>query len=293
MHLYCTGEGSPTLVLEAGGGDDALKWGKVQPELSKTTRVCSYDRAGEGWSEPQPGPRDADQIAAQLQALLQQGGVTGPVVLMGHSLGGMYIRDYASHYPENVVGLIFIDSSTPLQQDHGSAELRRELGDTPNYQWYIWYVGEAVGLPRVVGLCSKIDAGFEEHTAPMYAEGRCDVLVGEIRKEIKDMRRSGEETIHTGPYGDLPILIFSQDVQKHLSAPVPSPLNLELVAVWDQMQEDLKKLSTHSRRIIAQGSSHEIPLEKPDLLNKEVPVFIRQIRNEAPQPTDYGSTKTE
>ncbi len=70
MHLWCTGEGSPTIVLESGAGDDSLVWGKVKPELSKTTRVCSYDRAGTGWSEPQPGPRDSDHIVEQLHGLL-------------------------------------------------------------------------------------------------------------------------------------------------------------------------------------------------------------------------------
>jgi pimeloyl-ACP methyl ester carboxylesterase len=87
--------------------DSALGWGTVQPELSKTTKVCSYDRTGYGWSEPQPGPRDANQITTQLYALLQQAGVTGPIILMGHSMGGLYIRDYASHDPENLGGADF------------------------------------------------------------------------------------------------------------------------------------------------------------------------------------------
>lgn len=79
MHLYCTGEGSPTLVLEAGGGNDSLTWTKVQPELSKITHVCSYDRAGFGWSTPQPPPRDANTIAGELHALLRQAGIQGPL----------------------------------------------------------------------------------------------------------------------------------------------------------------------------------------------------------------------
>ena len=93
MHLNCTGEGSPTIVLEAGGGADSLAWSKVQPELSKTTRVCSYDRAGMGWSTPAPGPRDADAIVSELHALLQQAGVDGPNRLNGTLHGGyVYTR---------------------------------------------------------------------------------------------------------------------------------------------------------------------------------------------------------
>lgn len=293
MHLYCTGEGAPTLVLEAGLGDSALGWGKVQRELSKTTRVCSYDRAGMGWSEPRPGPRDADQIAIQLHALLQEAGVTGPIVLMGFSAAGLYIRDYASHYPQNLVGLIFVDGSTPLQWEHGSPELRRELDIIPTYEYYILSAAWVLGVPRLMGLCSKVEAGFEERAGRMEAEGNCDRLVGEIWREFKGARQSGDETIHTGPYADLPILIFSQDPQKYPGSGTPSRLDVEGSVVWNQMQEDLKKLSTHSRRIIARGSGHVIPFERADLLNKEVPVFVRQIRNEAPQPTDYGSTKTE
>src|SRR6202035_355838 len=92
-----------------------LIWGGVQPVLAKTTRVCSYDRAGFGWSDALPPPRDADHIAAELHGLLAAAKVDGPIVLMGHSIAGMYIRDYATRYPADVVGLIFIDGSTPLQ----------------------------------------------------------------------------------------------------------------------------------------------------------------------------------
>jgi hypothetical protein len=83
MHLYCTGQGSPTIVLDAGLGDDSTVWAKVQPELSKVTRVCSYDRAGFGWSQPRPGVQDANAISAQLHQLVAVAGVQCPFLLMG------------------------------------------------------------------------------------------------------------------------------------------------------------------------------------------------------------------
>jgi pimeloyl-ACP methyl ester carboxylesterase len=88
MHLYCTGEGTPTIVLEAGLGNDSLIWVKVQPPLSTTTRVCSYDRIGVGWTEAQEGGRDSNDVADRLHALLSEAGVRGPLVLVGHSIGG-------------------------------------------------------------------------------------------------------------------------------------------------------------------------------------------------------------
>jgi pimeloyl-ACP methyl ester carboxylesterase len=94
-------------VLEAGGGNDGLNWGGVQPVLAHTTQVCSYDRAGFGGSDTLPPPRDADHVTGELHALLHAAGINFPIVLMGHSVGGLFIRDYASHYPNEGAGLIF------------------------------------------------------------------------------------------------------------------------------------------------------------------------------------------
>ncbi len=291
MHLYCTGEGSPTLILDAGMGNDSLAWAKVQPELSKTTRVCSYDRAGMGWSTPGPDPRDADTIAGELHALLQQAGVSGPIVLMGHSMGGIFIRAYAAHYPQDVAGLIFIEGASPFQEDHESAELRAQtLPSTSQYYSYVALI--ALGIPRLTGDCSADDR-FDGQFARMKGQLDCGMLLSEVWREYTADRRSGEETIHTGPYGDLPVLIFSRDPQLDRKAPNLSPkLALEMSVDWDRDQEALKRLSTRSRRIIAKGSGHHLPIDRADLINREVPIFIQQIRNNE-RRTDYGSTTTE
>jgi pimeloyl-ACP methyl ester carboxylesterase len=287
MHLYCTGEGSPTLVLDAGLGNDSLIWANVQPTLSKTTRVCSYDRAGFGWSDLQPGPRDAHRITDQLHALLTQAGIKGPIVLMGHSIAGLYIRDYAARYPQNLSGLVFVDGSTPLQEDRFPAAtklglLKAEL-ELLQTKWL--YV---LGIPRVTGDCN-IGAGFEISAGKMLSEDQCRAaLFIALEREDENFRQSGKETIHTGPFGDLPILIFSQDNHPSGSEP-PSKVD----DIWDQMQEELKSLSTRSRRIIAKGSGHYIQIDRSDLLNSEVADLIRQIRGEALPSIDYGTTKTE
>ncbi len=131
MHIYCMGNGSPTIVLEAGGGNDSVIWRGVQPALSKTTRVCAYDRAGSGWSDALSSPRDADRIADELHQLLPLAGITGPIVLMGHSIGGIFIRDYTTRYPAGVAGLIFVDSSTPFQNRNPALQ-SPEAGDRPH-----------------------------------------------------------------------------------------------------------------------------------------------------------------
>jgi pimeloyl-ACP methyl ester carboxylesterase len=287
MRIECSGSGSPVIVLDAGLGDDGLIWGRVQPALANTTRVCSYDRAGFGWSDALPPPRDADHIATELHGLLAEAHVTGPVVLMGHSIAGIYLRDYASRYPENVVGLIFVDGSTPLQNRHPAFKAHPNPGPPSRLKVLLKKAAFAAGIPRLLGECSRRLPGFDPHAAKLQAEDQCHDRSAAVAAELQSFDRSGEETVHTGPYGALPILIFSQDPAR--TAKVQT---MDVVMAWNQMQEDLKQLSTRSRRIIAKGSSHYIQGDRPDLIEREVPKFIEQIRGTTAQPTDYGSTQT-
>src|SRR5690606_34429958 len=115
LHVDCQGEGDPTVVLEAGMSGWSTDWVLVQPEVAKTTRVCAYDRAGYGWSETGPRPRDSEQVATELHALLSEAGVTGDLILVGHSLGGLYTQYYARRYPEQVAGIVLVDAVHPEQ----------------------------------------------------------------------------------------------------------------------------------------------------------------------------------
>jgi pimeloyl-ACP methyl ester carboxylesterase len=288
MHIICTGSGSPTIVLEAGLGNDALTWGGVQPVLSSTTRVCSYDRAGFGWSDALPAPRDADHIAAELHELLLQAKVAGPTVLMGHSIAGIYMRDYATRYPADIVGIVFEDVTTPLQDEN--PVMKAGSGKVPP-RWAFELLAKSAmstGIPRLMGMCSQSIKGFDAHAAKLQAEDICHTHISRMFDYMDNINRSGQETVHTGPYGALPILIISEDPAK-----IPAGVSADAANVFYGMQEDLKKLSTRSRRIIAKGSTHYIHIDRAELIEKEVPLFIEQIRGTAPQPTNYGSTITE
>jgi pimeloyl-ACP methyl ester carboxylesterase len=284
MRISCTGSGSPAIILDAGLGNDGLIWGGLQPVLAKTTRVCSYDRAGFGWSDPLPQPRDANHIAIELHALLAAANIRGPVVLMGHSISGMYIRDYATRYPAEVAGLIFVDGSTPLQNRNPAFQ----MGGPPPWFFNIaMRVAYSAGIPRLHGTCSLPFPGFDAQAEKLQREDICYGSFGAIAGELESFDQSGEETVGTGPYGALPILIFSQD---------PSPSGGKVTGqaeAWNTMQENLKKLSVRSRRIIAKGSPHYVQLIRRDLIEREVPLFIEQIRGAARQPSNYGSTTTE
>src|SRR5207247_2474711 len=111
LHLLCTGSGSPTVVLVAGGGAFSIDWALVQPQLARTTRVCSYDRAGLGWSDGGPADETVEQTLDDLHRLLSAAGERGPYLLAGASIGGIYIRAYQHAYPAEVAGLVFSNSS--------------------------------------------------------------------------------------------------------------------------------------------------------------------------------------
>jgi pimeloyl-ACP methyl ester carboxylesterase len=294
MYIDCTGSGSPTLILEAGGQNDSTIWNGVQPALSKTTRVCSYDRAGFGWSDTRPTTRDADHIAAELHRLLLRAGIAGPIVLMGHSIGGIYIRDYIMQYPADVAGMVFVDSSTPFQDKNPAFIRAAQAGGHSSFAppaWF-WNMALIIGVPRLLGMC-KGDPGPDATLNKLRAEDICRLRTAAFSEvEDENFHLSSQQTLSSSSFGALPILIFSHDPAKSLPAK-PSQADLDRQNAWGQMQDDLKSLSTRSRRIIAKNGSHHVMVDRPDLIEKEVPAFIEQIRGSTPQPATYGSTETE
>ena len=125
MNIDCSGRGSPTVILESGSGGPSVDWLMVQPEVSKFARVCSYDRAGYGWSDSGPEPRSTLQIAHELKQLLRASRERGPYVLVGHSMGGYDIRAYTSQYPDDVVGMVFVDASHEDQDLRAPESIRK------------------------------------------------------------------------------------------------------------------------------------------------------------------------
>lgn len=288
MHINCIGSGSPTVILESELGSDSLEWGQVQPVISKTTRVCSYDRAGYGWSEVSSQARDADHIASELHQLLLQAHITGSLVLVGHSIGGLYIRDYAQRYPSDVAGMVFVDASSPLQDQNS----KFNTGSSGPPSWLL-RTAMIMGVPRLIGMCSGQQHGSDADYRRLRAESTCRLHYGVISAELQNFHLSSEEIIHSESYGALPILILSHDPADLLAKHHSAAKVVKQQEAWTRMQEDLKKLSTRSFRIVAKGSSHQVQMDRPELVEREVSLFIEQIRGTAPQPMAYGNTTIE
>jgi pimeloyl-ACP methyl ester carboxylesterase len=253
LHLYCTGEGARTVVLEAGLGGGVLDWSLVQPEIAKTARVCAYDRAGTGWSDAGPEPRDSRQIVNELHTLLQNAGLKPPFVLVGHSIGGVNAQLYASLFPDEVAGLVLVDSS------HENQFSRKELpGYSAAYSLLIKLLAP-VGVGRIIaGLrqpSENISPALANELAAIYSHtGHLFSVADEfsnIPKSMDDLRANPMRL------GAKPLIVLThgkaQDTESAESA-------------WRELQSDLAKRSSSGKQIIAQNSGHYIQFDEPRLV---------------------------
>jgi pimeloyl-ACP methyl ester carboxylesterase len=274
MHANCTGAGTPTVILDSGLGDSYFSWHKVQPQIAQFTRVCSYDRAGLGYSDSSPRPRTSKDIAEELHMLLHNAGITGPLILVGHSMGGYDVRLYASLYRNRVVGMVLVDASHPEQQKRFPPALN-DLDATWVREQEFFEFAMPFGLPRLLGFCGK-DA--ERRAAECNFHN-----VREGVAELKAISESAAQTAATGTLGDLPLAVLSEDPETP-QPDLPEDLVKPTSAAWQQMQEELAHLSTRGTHTIAKNSGHYVQLDRPDLVVEAVRKVVDQARSAQPAP---------
>jgi len=268
MHINCIGDGSPTVILESGLGDTYISWRKVQPQIAKFSRVCSYDRAGLGYSESSPRPRTSEVMAEELHALLRSAGIAPPYILVGHSMGGFIVRLFASLYGTEVVGMVLVDSSHPDQDNRFPPELRNMEGTWLREAEFLEFT-TPFGIPRLMGLC-------DEEPAQRAAE--CNFHTArEGVAELKAFPQSAAETAATGPLSDMPLAVLSHDPDKP-SSELPPDLAKPTNEAWEKMQEELAHLSTRGTQIIAKKSAHYIQIDRPDLVVEAIRKIVEQTR---------------
>lgn len=241
LYLNCTGEGSPTVILDAGLGDDSSNsWSDVQPEIAKFTRVCSYDRANTGESDSISKPRTIEQIVADLHNLLTNAKVPAPYVLVGHSFGGMNVRMYAAKYPTEAAGIVLVDSSLEdlfvrldaFVDAESMKRIRARAAD--NKEGVDWEA--ACALVRAADWRSEIP------------------LVVLTRGREEDWCKIAPEDVET--------------VKK-------------MGQVFRELQADLTRHSSNSKQIIAEKSGHHIQADQPELVIDTIRQVIKTVRQKA------------
>lgn len=278
MHIDCTGEGSPTVILDSGLGDSYLSWRKVQPPIAKFTRVCSYDRAGLGYSDPSSQPRTSKVIAEELHALLRAASVSPPYVIVGHSMGGYDVRVYTSLYRNEIVGMVLVDASHPDQENRFPPELKNMEGSWHREAQFIAYT-MPIGIPRLLGLCEN---------DPVTRAADCNWhSAREQLAEIGAFPESAAETASAGSLSDLPLAVLSHDPDKP-SSDLPPDLAKPTNVAWEKMQEELAHLSTRGMQTVAKNSAHYIQIDRPDIVIDAVRNVVEQARpaQSPPAPTN-------
>ena len=239
LQLLSRGTSTPAVVIEAGMGEPAVEsgsWRKVIDEISKTNRVIVYDRAGLGKSDPAPKlPRTSLDVANDLNALLTKAGIAGPYLLVGHSYGGMHLRMFASQYPGKVLGMVLVDSAHPDQDEKWLAALP---APDPNG-------------PESIRKARQFLAG---RTTP------------DSNPEQIDPKASAAQVRAALDLGDKPVVILSHSSSFRLDASLPEEVSLELEKVVEQLQADLKRISSNSTLRQSAKGGHNLHAEDPALV---------------------------
>lgn len=248
LDIYCNGNGSPVVILESGWGTSNRVWKYVLPSVARTTRVCSYDRAGLGFSDSGPMPRDADAIVADLHTLLKRAGVQPPYVMVGQSFGGLYARLYASKYRREVAGMVLVDPTT---------DIRRFESISP-----------AIERSFATGLVPF------ESCAP--TSQKCREAVSEMRSYVgtlNEVRDAGHG------YGHLPLVVLTARRTMDGSEIVAThEQKLAFWELWKSMHDEIAAQSSLGVDIVVERSGHDIQLDRPKAVVSAIDDVVKQAR---------------
>ncbi|XXY48939.1 alpha/beta fold hydrolase [Sorangium sp. So ce269] len=250
LHIHCLGQGSPAVILETGMAGTSASWSWVQPEVARSTRACSYDRAGMGWSDPGPEPRDARSAAAELRTLLERAGIQGPHVLVGHSLGGLSVRMFAEQHRSDVAGMVLVDATHPDLWRRLPPEL--QLPDASLLSAFP-YVAMA-GLTRFYSPFPVDPELPAPQRAQIAALNASTASMTTIAAELRAIPASTEQVRRAGRLGDMPLVVLTaEDTYPQLTGELDAQAN----KVWKQLQGELVALSSNVSHRQVPATTHE------------------------------------
>ena len=236
LHLSCSGTGAPTVVLLNGLGETSPQWARVKPAVARTTRVCAYDRAGQGWSDDSPHRSDAANAVSDLHRLLSAAGETGPYVLAGHSTGGVHALAYIARYPREVTGIVLLDSASPYQVDlikpfHGEYRLmRRVLAVAPTlFRLGIGHITRAAETPALPGAAGEQASIFANSPRGMRNKRAEQAALPDTFRQAQALTTLGSRPL---------IVLTAKD-------------NVDHIQGWGTAQDQLAAMSTNVRHTVA------------------------------------------
>jgi pimeloyl-ACP methyl ester carboxylesterase len=249
FHLNCAGSGGPTAVLEYGHQGSYFDWSLVQPEIARFTRVCYYDRAGYGWSDPSPRRRTPSVMSDELHTLLHAAGEKPPYILVAHSYGSVNAEMFAHKFPDEVAGLVLVDGV------HTFGNPKFQMEDRLRLRAMRYLI--PFGLPRWRQWCGG--AGPQELRGERQAVTCRSVLYDAFYRERAAFPESFVELRAITNVGAVPLIVIVRDPKLAGEHSHPDP-------GWERLQQEKLKLSKNSELVVATGSGHDVPQVRPDLI---------------------------
>lgn len=273
LHIQCSGAGSPAVIFEAALGGSSVDWYAVQPEVSRFTRACAYDRAGGGWSEAGPLPRDPLRTAEELHTLLRNAGVSPPYVLVGHSYGGYVVRVFAHRFQGEMAGLVLVDIATPEMFQRAPAIQSQMAQMARDCRWdklrAIFAVSRLRGdsMTYVPPAIRPIADGF--FLARKFQDDSCgevQAMLGEGQAQVRE----------AGSFGALPLAVVTAGKREYLDE--------DSWRTWQEIQRGLPALSTRSTQLLANQSSHHVQFGEPQVVVTAVRGVVDEARRSPAAP---------
>lgn len=276
LHIWCTGAGTPSVVLDTGLGGTAFDWGYVQPAVAGFTQVCSYDRAGMGYSDSGPRPRTSQQIVRELRALLDASDIRGRVVLVGASVGGWNMRLFASTHKERVAGLVLVDARHEEQSDR---LLAAGVPETPPWIGLITRLAPLAaycGIARAVGFAPGLPPSSVASPVRTFVQAtrfRSSAFVA-AADELRHADESAEQVKAARRDLELPLVVVSAAERGAES----------VVEILNDLQRDQVALSKHSCQVIAPRSGHVIAVDQPEIVVDAIRATVAASRQGTVRP---------
>lgn len=299
LNIHCQGSGAPAVILEAGGGQGGYGWQTVQTQIASTTAVCWYDRAGEGWSDPPPAARTSSLVISDLHELLHRAGVPAPYILVGHSIGGEYVRIFAARFPSEVAGIVLVDATHPDQQE--PPPLQSPINRAPVLAREI----SCLGLPllnnfgllrfflRNTPVSVPVEFRSQEAAAtPAFRRQRVKEIETDAVQGCAATRRGAIRPDHgsgnpevdgaarsAGTLGHLPLVVLTAGKYwKPDDQAIAQQLDTYHATWVNQLQASLAHLSTNGKQIVVQQSDHAIPANSPQSVSTAVIEMVKDLR---------------
>lgn len=283
LHIVCVGRGRPTVLLEAGAGSWSIAFHHVQPKIAATTRTCAYDRAGYGWSEDGPRPRDGHRMVEELHALLAAAGESGPYVLVGFSLGGHIARIFRDRYPGEVAGMVLAEAAHERQWQVLPPVFSDVLADARSRL-------RIAGTFSRFGLLRLAKGSLGGESVHPSVRGAYEATMVNPRwyrtmvAELEGVDSVESQVARTASLGDLPLVVVSagQSLDAFRPALEDRDFPEEAHATWMRLQRGLAMLSSNSVQLVSPEATHDIVADDPGIVLEAITIAVEAARKDRP-----------